>query len=229
VRFGFGFPFLELCSSLPTGGDWALGRVAALFFYGVEQVTIDSCTFEKLDGNAILINGYARGVVIQKNDFHEIGDNIIAQLGETKGAGDIAWGMGWDGTDGNQPRGTIVRHNIAYRCGLFEKQSSFYFQAKSMENIILGIETHEHFSVSIASLAHFYPLLAGNIFFHGPRAGINFNDGFGGGSLLESNLMFATVMESGDHGAPTARSLLQPPRRCAAMYCTGAAAVFALR
>jgi hypothetical protein len=73
--------------SVPIGGDWALGRVAALFFYGVEQVTIDSCTFERLDGNAILINGYARGVVIQRNDFHEIGDNIIAQLGETKGAG----------------------------------------------------------------------------------------------------------------------------------------------
>jgi hypothetical protein len=49
--------------------------------------------------------------------------------------------MGWDGTDGNQPRGTIIRHNIAYRCGLFEKQSSFYFQAKSMENIILGTES----------------------------------------------------------------------------------------
>ena len=90
----------------------------------------------------------------QNSNFHEIGDNIIAQLGETTGAGAVAWGMGPDGTAGNQPSGTIVKSNFAYRCGLFEKQSSFYFQAKSRENIIRN-----------------------NIFFHGPRAGMNFNDG----------------------------------------------------
>lgn len=32
------------------------------------------------------------------------------------------------------------------------------------------------------------------------RAGINFNDGFGGGNLIESNLLFNTCRESGDHG-----------------------------
>ena len=90
----------------------------------------------------------------KNSNFHEIGDNIIAQLGETTGAGAVAWGMGPDGTAGNQPSGTIVKSNFAYRCGLFEKQSSFYFQAKSRENIIRN-----------------------NIFFHGPRAGMNFNDG----------------------------------------------------
>ena len=37
--------------------------------------------------------GYARGTTIQNSHFHEIGDNIIAQLGETTGAGDEAWGM----------------------------------------------------------------------------------------------------------------------------------------
>lgn len=82
--------------------------------------------------------------------------------------------MGPDGTKGNQPVGTQILNNFAYRCGLFEKQSSFYFQAKSHKNVIQG-----------------------NIFFHGPRAGMNFNDGFGGGSLLSQNLMFSTVMESG--------------------------------
>ena len=76
------------------------------------------------------------GTVIQNSNFHEIGDNIIAQLGETTGAGDVAWGMGPDGTAGNQPVGTVVKSNFAYRCGLFEKQSSFYFQAKSRANVI---------------------------------------------------------------------------------------------
>merc|ERR1712079_996269 len=55
--------------------------------------------------------------------------------------------------------------------------SAFYFQAKSCQNEIKN-----------------------NIFFNGPRAGINFNDGFGGGSQVESNLMFNLCRESGDHG-----------------------------
>jgi len=163
--------------SMPSGGDWGLGRIAAVFVKGAVGTTIDSCTMERLDGNAIMINGYARSTTIQNCNFHEIGDNIIAQLGETEGAGDIAWGMGPDGTAGNQPVGTVVKNNFAYRCGLFEKQSSFYFQAKSRGSVIDS-----------------------NIFFHGPRAGMNFNDGFGGGSRVSSNLMFSTVIESGDHG-----------------------------
>ena len=42
--------------------------------------------------------------------------------------------------------------------------------------------------------------LAGNVHFNGPRAGINLNDGFGGGNLVERNLMFNWVRETGDHG-----------------------------
>merc|ERR1719201_1903496 len=163
--------------SMPSGGDWGLGRIAAVFVKGAVDTVIDRVTMQQLDGNAIMVNGYARGTVIQNSNFHEIGDNIIAQLGETQGAGPNAEGMGPDGTAGTQPVGTVVKNNFAYRCGLFEKQSSFYFQAKSRGNIIEN-----------------------NIFFHGPRAGMNFNDGFGGGSRVAGNLMFSTVMESGDHG-----------------------------
>ena len=162
--------------SMPSGGDWGLGRVAAVFLRGTEDLLIDSCTFEKLDGSAVLLNKYNRHATIQNNNFHEIGENMIGLLGETEGVPE-AYGMGWDGTNGDQPRFTRVLKNFAYRCGLFEKQSSFYFQAKSAQNTIKD-----------------------NIFFHGPRAGMNFNDGFGGGSLVEGNLMFNTVMESGDHG-----------------------------
>ena len=43
-------------------------------------------------------------------------------------------------------------------------------------------------------------MLEGNIFFNGPRAGINFNDGFGGNSTIRKNLVFNTCRESGDHG-----------------------------
>ena len=35
---------------------------------------------------------------------------------------------------------------------------------------------------------------------NGPRAGVNFNDGTAGGEILERNLVFNFVRESGDHG-----------------------------
>lgn len=38
------------------------------------------------------------------------------------------------------------------------------------------------------------------MFFNGPRAGVNFNDGFCGGHTVEQNLIFNTCRESGDHG-----------------------------
>ena len=36
--------------------------------------------------------------------------------------------------------------------------------------------------------------------YNGPRAHINFNDGFRGGARVKSNLMFNSCRESGDHG-----------------------------
>ena len=160
---------------MPSGGDWALQRMGALFLEGTRNVTIDSCVFERLDGNAIVVSGYNRNTTIQYNEFVWIGDSAIVQWGYTSGT-EIP-GMGWDGTDGNQPRFSNILYNFAHELGIWEKQSSFYFQAKSCQN-----------------------LLRGNIFFNGPRAGINFNDGFGGGSNVTENILFNTCRESGDHG-----------------------------
>merc|ERR1712139_142034 len=65
----------------------------------------------------------------------------------------------------------------AREVGLYEKQSSFFVQAKTAKSRVLS-----------------------NVFFNGPRAGINANDGFGGGDEIAYNLVFSTCRESGDHG-----------------------------
>ena len=39
-----------------------------------------------------------------------------------------------------------------------------------------------------------------NVFFNGPRAGININDGFGGGHVISRNVGFNMVRETSDHG-----------------------------
>ena len=60
----------------------------------------------------------------------------------------------------------------------------------------------------------------------GPRAGINANDGFGGGDEISHNLVFSSCRESGDHGADPTSPWLQPPT-CAMHTATTFAPVFA--
>ena len=82
-----------------------------------------------------------------------------------------------DGLSGSQPRGTKIISNLVHESGIFGKQTSPYMQSLACETELIG-----------------------NVFFNGPRAGINFNDGFGGGNLLKNNIVFNMVRETGDHG-----------------------------
>jgi hypothetical protein len=43
-------------------------------------------------------------------------------------------------------------------------------------------------------------LISDNLFFNGPRAMINMNDGFGGGTVIRRNGLWNSCRESGDHG-----------------------------
>eukprot|EP01084_Bolivina_argentea_P271094 461150_1 len=140
-----------------SGGDWALQRTGAIYIEGAEHISIKDNIFTRLDGNAISINKYNRNITIFRNEFVWQGDNVISLWGDTTSTNDsIPNGMGWDGTNGLQPRFINVSYNLVHEVGIWEKQSSFYFQGKSCQNYI-----------------------GYNIFYNGPRAGINFNDGFG--------------------------------------------------
>ena len=83
-----------------------------------------------------------------------------------------------DGTAGDFPRWTQFTNNFATEVGVIQKQSSMYFQAETAQATI-----------------------ANNICFNIPRAAVNFNDGFGGGADMHSNLLFNSCRESSDHGA----------------------------
>ena len=66
---------------------------------------------------------------------------------------------------------------IACFVGIWHKQSSFFFSAKSCDNII-----------------------AYNVLFNAPKATIEFNDGFGGNNRVYKNLLFNNVRENVGHG-----------------------------
>jgi len=172
---------------VPSGGDWALERTGALFFEGSEGATVQGCSFERLDGHAVFISGFNRNTTIQDNNFEYIGGSAMASWGYTNETANTGFPYyrpnthypeaGVDGTDGNHPLHNRILRNLVREVGLYEKQNSFYVQAKTARTII-----------------------SGNVFFNGPRAGINFNDGFGGGDEISHNLVFSTCRESGDHG-----------------------------
>lgn len=163
---------------VPSAGDWALDRIGAVFLEGTENVNFDSCTFERLDGNAVMVSGYNRHATVSNSDFAYIGGNAVAAWGytnETAGADNPKAGV--DGTDGEHPEYTTVEGCTVREVGLYEKQSSFFVQAKTALSRVTG-----------------------NVFFNGPRAGVNANDGFGGGDIISHNLIFSSCRESGDHG-----------------------------
>jgi hypothetical protein len=124
-------------------GDWSLYHGAALDIHGAKNVAVDNCAFVRLDNNAIILTGYTRNVSIVNNTAAWLGMNFAAAWGDTDGV---------DATNGNQPRGTLLTGNLVGELGIWEKQSSFWFQAKACLSTI-----------------------ADNVIFNLPRAAINFN------------------------------------------------------
>ena len=150
-------------------GDWALERLGAVLIEGATNIEISDCHFTRIDGNAIFLSGYSRGVQILRNEFSLLGNNAIASWGKS---------VDYDGTGGQQPRRGLIYGNVAHDIGLEQKQSSFYFTAQSCENTLVG-----------------------NIVYNIPRAAINFEDNFGGATLVQDNLLFNTCRESSDHSS----------------------------
>ena len=82
-----------------------------------------------------------------------------------------------DGTAATYPMNNTVALNHMHEYGVYGKQTSCFFQSLSANTT-----------------------LQGNLCYNGPRAGFNFNDGFGGGHDMKENLLFNHVRETGDHG-----------------------------
>lgn len=161
---------------VPSGGDWALQRHAAILVEGSKHLRIHNCTFERIDGNAVMLSKFNRYSVISQNRFRWIGGTAVAAWGWTDEIADRGT-RGYDGTAGIFPRFTEVTGNLVLDVGLYQKQSAAFFQAKSMQTTVRG-----------------------NIFGNGPRAGILINDGFGGGNVISRNILFNFCRESSDHG-----------------------------
>ena len=82
-----------------------------------------------------------------------------------------------DGSAPTYPNGNVIARNHAHETGVYTKQTSCYAHQLSANASIVD-----------------------NVCYNGPRAGVNVNDGFGGGNLFQGNVVFNSVRETGDHG-----------------------------
>ena len=162
--------------AVPSGGDWSLERMGVVFIENSVNIDISKCKFWKLGGNSIMISKSALHTTVQLNEFAWLGSSAVAAWGWTDEISDNGI-HGYDGTTGDFPRYTTIIGNLFREIGIWEKQSSAYFQAKSAESVVRG-----------------------NIVFNLARAGFNMNDGFGGGDQIYENILFNTCRESSDHG-----------------------------
>lgn len=144
-------------------------------------------------GGAVTLIGTS-GANVQGCTFSRVGGNglFIGGFGRrctvqanefsfTGASAIVVAGFGGDGVTGglpDYPEGTTVAGNLGRELGVFVKQSGFLYSAVSANHTITG-----------------------NVFFNGPRAGININDGFGGGHVISANLACNFVRETSDHGA----------------------------
>ena len=83
----------------------------------------------------------------------------------------------FDGRAGTQPRRTEVSHNHMHHFGVWGRQAAGVFEGLACASNISFNVVHDM-----------------------PRAAINFNDDFCGGTRLEANLLFNAVLDTGEHG-----------------------------
>lgn len=152
---------------VPSGGDWSVHRGAAVEVQDAEGVAVAGCTFTEVGGNAVLLSNHVANASIVANEMVRLGDSGVVLVGSS---------VRDDGSAPTYPSGNLIGFNLIHEVGVYGKQTSCVFLAKSNATI------------------------RGNVCFNGPRAGINFNDGFVGGNIMGHNLVWNMVRETGDHG-----------------------------
>ena len=166
-------------------GDWCIMRTGTVFMQNAENICVECCMFDQVGGNAVFMSGYNRKHVIFNNTFEGGGASCVAMCGLQSS---IRCGCSWsssvnctDNTPGpltqEYPASILVDNNMMHNFGRFEKQVAGVEIAASM------CDTVRH-----------------NTIYHCPRAGINVNDGYWGGHVVEYNKVYEVVLETSDHG-----------------------------
>ena len=169
--------------------DWCITRNAALLITQTDAVSVEDCRFLELGGNGLMIDGDCADVRVSGCHFSKIGASAVLVAGSPEAVRDPLFryeeSLPFDKLDktpgpktGEYPKRCSVQDCLIENSGETEKQSAGICLTMCREINILHNTIHAV-----------------------PRAGINICDGTFGGHRIEKNLVFDTVLETGDHGA----------------------------
>lgn len=169
--------------------DWRIYRGAAVLMDNAEDCAVKGCEFTNLGGNALFISRYGFNIEVKQNHFHQIGASAVCVVGDTSAvrSGSLEYRLfvpydKLDKTPGPAnnlyPRQCTIEDNLIHDIGQVEKQ-------------VAGVQIQLAAQITVRH----------NSIYQVPRAGINVGDGAFGGHLIEYNDVFATVLETSDHGA----------------------------
>jgi hypothetical protein len=139
--------------------------------FNTANCSVIGSLFTNIGGSGVMLSGWNRNAEVSDCEFSWMGEHAVVSAGLS--------GDRYDNTAAAAPYGSAPRisSNLGRELGIFVKQSGFYYQAMTANATVTG-----------------------NVFFNGPRAGININDGFAGGHDISRNAGFNMVRETSDHG-----------------------------
>ena len=169
--------------------DWTLYRGGALVVNGAEDITLADSEFDQVGGNAVMVTGYARRVIVRGCHIHDAGASGVVFAGLPSAVRDPLFEYAQtrpvaevDRTPGpksdDYPADCIVEDSLIHGIGRVERQAS---------------------AVQIAMAARI--TVRDTSIYDCSRAGINIGDGTWGGHLIEGCDVFDTVLETHDHGS----------------------------
>lgn len=169
--------------------DWAYNDCACVNIYDSSNVSFESCDFNQLGNNAVLIRNDSRNIKIDNCDFHNCFSNGILILGDK---GSTYCTSSWENDN------HISYMEVADKMGA---RNNKYPKNIIINNCLfewLGLTDLQSAGVCI-SLAH-KVTVSNSTFRHLPRAGINIAENAFGGHRIIHNDLWDCVRETGDHG-----------------------------
>lgn len=167
LTFEFSEPTFMKPFTVASGGDWSFHDGGALRLSGTRNCSVRGSLFVNLGGTGVMLSGWNRGAEVTENEFLWLGECAV-----------ISAGLSGDQYDNTAPGAAygdapVIARNLAHEFGLYVKQTGFLYAGMTSNMSVVE-----------------------NVFFNGPRAGINVNDGFGGGHDISRNVGFNLVRET---------------------------------
>ena len=167
---------------VPSGGDMSYHDGGAVRFHATEGCSVSNSLFKNLGGTGVMIRNYNRDTVVDSNEFLFVGEHAICSMGR---------GDRQDQLDGDVPTrkhllqpGTRVRAVCQANCECsccgwgagarsgkrLRMRGRACVRATAHHQALPGLLLAQGFYYQAVSMN---ASLEGNVFFNGPRAGIN--------------------------------------------------------